>query len=209
MNSKFLLKMKQIKIAVIGEGAVGKTSLLTTYITNVFPDKNNINHYLPQMLKECSKTINIYGNKVNLIMLDYEYCGLSLRRDKLLYEGTQIFIVCFSINNNYSLKMVKNSWIPDKKAEFPDVPFILVGMKSDLRDTDNSNNYDKEDLISKETAENIAIKTGAICYIECSSKNSININYLFERAIETVYNQQENNNDNNDNDDDKSCCIIY
>ena len=197
--------MKQIKIAVIGEGAVGKTSLLTTYLTNAFPDE-----YLPHMLYDCSKEIYINDNKVNLIMLDYQFCDLSLKQDKLLFEGTQIFLICFSIDYIYSLKKVKKSWIPDKKAEFPDVPFILVGMKSDLRDKDNSNNYQnnfyKEDLISKETAENMAKKTGAVCYIECSSKNSININYLFERAIEIVYNQQTYNDDDND---DKSCCIIY
>ena len=77
--------------AVIGESAVRKTSLLTTYITNSFPDKGNINQYLPTMLEKCSKIIYIYGNKVNIIMLDYAFCGLSLQQTNYYLKELRFF----------------------------------------------------------------------------------------------------------------------
>jgi GTPase SAR1 family protein len=44
--------MKAIKCVVVGDGSVGKTSLLITYAKGAFPE-----HYIPTVFDSCSVTI--------------------------------------------------------------------------------------------------------------------------------------------------------
>ena len=52
----------------------------------------------------------------------------------LAYIGIDVFAICFSIDSPNSLKNAINLWIQEIKELCLYVPFILVGMKSDIRD---------------------------------------------------------------------------
>ena len=51
----------------------------------------------------------------------------------LFYPETDVFIVAFGIDSMDSLDNVRFKWIPEIKHFCPKTPWLLVGMKSDLR----------------------------------------------------------------------------
>ena len=44
-----------------------------------------------------------------------------------------IFLVCFSVASPESFANVVKKWVPEIKEHCPDVPYILVATKTDLR----------------------------------------------------------------------------
>lgn len=50
------------------------------------------------------------------------------------FPGTDVFVVCFSVEDRQSFRNVYQ-WTEDFKEMAPDTPFILVATKKDLRDS--------------------------------------------------------------------------
>ncbi|CCF58637.1 hypothetical protein KAFR_0F00400 [Kazachstania africana CBS 2517] len=184
--------MKSIKCVVVGDGAVGKTSLLVSYINNSFPFE-----YVPTVFDNYSATI--YLNDSSLLA---EYYEVTQQNDHvfhlnlwdtagqeafdklrpLSYTQTNIFIVCFAINENDSLQHVRTKWIPEisqasKNSEPPNI--LLVGTKGDLRDT-------ADNCIPRTDIEHVQNHCGSIDYIECSARMQQNVKEVFTRAVEIV-----------------------
>jgi len=76
------------------------------------------------------------------VAIDLELCdttgkeGLEKYRS-MSYLETDIFIICFSIVSPKSFHNVTNKWIPEIKRYLPNKPFILVGMRKNITNTDN------------------------------------------------------------------------
>ena len=47
----------------------------------------------------------------------------------LAYPQTDIFLVCFSIENRTSFENVPSKWLPEIEHHCPHVPIVLVGCK--------------------------------------------------------------------------------
>ena len=52
----------------------------------------------------------------------------------LSYPQTDVFLVCFSVSSTTSFENVQHKWVPELRHYCPDTPFVLVGMKGDLRE---------------------------------------------------------------------------
>jgi small GTP-binding protein len=52
----------------------------------------------------------------------------------LSYPQTDVFLLCFSITSPASFDNIRQKWHPEINHHAPNVPFILVGTKLDLRD---------------------------------------------------------------------------
>lgn len=88
-----------------------------------------------------------------------------------------MFLLCFSINDKNSFENVKTKWYPEITSKCPGVPIILVGCKLDLRvDGD-------EDQVTKEMGESLRKCIKAEAYIECSAKNIVKVQEVFNGAI--------------------------
>ena len=48
-------------------------------------------------------------------------------------QDTNVVMVCYSIDNQSSFKNIGTKWMPELKQLCPNVPFILVALKTDLR----------------------------------------------------------------------------
>lgn len=120
---------RNIKLVVVGDGAVGKTCLLTTYAENHFP-----NEYVPTVFDNFNTNVVLDGQHVNLNLWDTagqeEYDRLRL----LSYPQTDVVIICFNVVTPQSLKNVSNKWILEVREHIPNKPILLVATQKDRRD---------------------------------------------------------------------------
>jgi Rho family protein len=168
----------QVKVVCVGDGGCGKTCLMLTYTYGTFP-----NTYIPTVFENYLTTVRAPNNKlIELALWDTagqeEYDRLRV----LSYPEVNVLLVCFSIDSPTSLDNVVDKWVPEVSHFCPDIPFLLVGLKSDLRDPGSS----VRTLITPEQGKLTAKQIGAVEYIECSARLSQNISYVFNTAISVV-----------------------
>ena len=60
-------------------------------------------------------------------MVDYDHIR------SLWYPETDVFVICFSVDDFYSFQRVRSHWMPEILHHMPHVPWLMVGMKTDLR----------------------------------------------------------------------------
>ena len=44
------------------------------------------------------------------------------------FKKTDVFLVCYSVDNRTSFDNIENKWIPELRSHCPKVPLVLVGM---------------------------------------------------------------------------------
>lgn len=168
-----------MKIIVIGNGKVGKSTLALKFVKNIFTteykqtlgvDFLNIKKYI----KKIDQTIDFYiwdtagQDHFNAITRRY-------------YRGADACLIVFAINDKDSFIQVK-SWHKKMKNECGDIPTALVMSKIDLKE---------EQKISDEESEKLAKELG-IKLFKVSSKEGIMVEECFEYLAEKNY--QKNGN---------------
>jgi small GTP-binding protein len=166
--------MRNIKCVVVGDGAVGKTCLLLSYTTNAFPTE-----YLPTVFDNYSMNLMVDEQPISLQLWDTAGQEDYRKFRPLSYPETDVFMICFSLVAQTSLDNVETVWIPELKQFCPTAPYILVGLKSDLRNSCASG-------ISWSVGEDVKKRIGAVAYIECSARTQDNMSQVFEAAIRAV-----------------------
>jgi len=175
---------QNIKVVVVGDGAVGKTCTLVSYTRNEFPSE-----YVP----------TVFENYSTHLMLDNKPIGLQLwdtagqedfdRLRPLSYPQTDVFLACFSVASSTSFENIKSKWAPELSLYAPDAPIVLVGTKSDLRsDLSQISKLQNKGMsfVSKDEAEKMKEEIGALKYIECSSLTQEGLATVFEEAVRSA-----------------------
>eukprot|EP01027_Heterolobosea_sp_BB2_P011977 GEZU01017383.1.p1 GENE.GEZU01017383.1~~GEZU01017383.1.p1 ORF type:complete len:202 (+),score=32.91 GEZU01017383.1:258-863(+) len=174
----------QVKLVIVGDGAVGKTCMLYVFANNTFPTE-----YVPTVFDNYTAIVQVDGKTVNLGLWDTAGQEEYERLRPLSYPGTQVFLIAFSLIDPDSLHNVKEKWVPEVRKHCPNVPIVVVGTKSDLRDDPT--------YISKLAAqgvkpvqaaqgEEVAKEIRAYKYIECSARTQKNLKMVFEEAIRAI-----------------------
>ncbi|XP_064621769.1 rho-related protein rac1B-like [Lineus longissimus] len=176
----------KVKCVLIGDGAIGKTSLIVSYTTNGYPTE-----YVPTAFDNYSVEVTVDHRPVQL-----QLCDTAGQDDfdairPLCYPGTDIFLLCFSVVSPASFNNTLEKWHQEVRHCAPGVPVILVGTQCDLRSDVKVlielSKYGEvpvpEDQIL-DTMEDI----GALKYIECSALTQKNLKEVFDTAILTALN---------------------
>jgi len=172
---------------LVGDGAVGKTCLLISYTTNAFPGE-----YIPTVFDNYNANVMVDGKPVNVGLWDTAGQEDYDRLRPLSYPQTDVFLICFSIISPYSFDNCKSKWFPEIQHHAPNVPIILVGTKSDLRNDANMLQQLQAkglSVISKEQAEGRAREINAKCYMECSALTQEGLKAVFDAAINAAINK--------------------
>lgn len=195
------LNDKTIKCVCVGDGCVGKTSMLISYTSNTFPQS-----YVPTVFDNYLITVIINGEPFQLALFDTagqigEKIFAQLRNfsssffllisgfetmRSLSYANTDVFLVCFSVVSPSSFKNLGSMWINEIRSHCPDTAIVLVGTKIDLRSNKNELELlakSKEKPIYREQAEKFVKDLGLSAYVECSALTQENLKETFDTAI--------------------------
>ncbi|CAI6337112.1 unnamed protein product [Periconia digitata] len=168
------------KLVIVGDMHVGKTALLLTFDQGDFGGG-----YHPTVHNQKSKLV-IDGKLVALDMFDTVSDGHYDRLRPLSYPGAHILLVAFSVDARYTFDNVIENWMPEILHFCKDVPFILVGTKTDLRHEEKTSRkpvgQGGEALVTTEEGQELAKQIGAYMYLECSVERDEGVKEVFLAA---------------------------
>ncbi|XP_054429122.1 mitochondrial Rho GTPase 1 isoform X1 [Pteronotus mesoamericanus] len=164
---------KDVRILLVGEPRVGKTSLIMSLVSEEFPEE------VPPRAEEITIPADVTPERVPTHIVDYSEAEQS--DEQLHQEISQANVICivYAVNNKHSIDKVTSRWIPlinERTDKDSRLPLILVGNKSDLVE------YSSMETILPIMNQYTEIET---C-VECSAKNLKNISELFYYAQKAV-----------------------
>lgn len=168
------------KLVIVGDGACGKTCLLFAFTKDEFPDK-----YIPTVFENYVSDIEVDGKSVELALWDTAGQEDYDRLRPLSYPDTDVILMCFSVDSHDSLENIHAKWVPEVQHFCPNVPFLLIATKKDLRNdpaTRQALGRDKLDVIRPEQGKAMAEKVGAYAYLESSAKTREGVREVFITA---------------------------
>ena len=104
----------------------------------------------------------------------------------LSYPQTDVFLLCFSVDNPNSYDHVASKWAPEVKQHCPGAPIVLVGTKTDLRDDPQTVAKLAEQRKAPVTyTQGFALgkQIRARKYMECSAYQQLGLQTLFHEIV--------------------------
>eukprot|EP00005_Dracoamoeba_jomungandri_P002244 CAMPEP_0174260938 /NCGR_PEP_ID=MMETSP0439-20130205/11053_1 /TAXON_ID=0 /ORGANISM="Stereomyxa ramosa, Strain Chinc5" /LENGTH=200 /DNA_ID=CAMNT_0015345327 /DNA_START=60 /DNA_END=662 /DNA_ORIENTATION=+ len=183
------MAMQNVKCVVVGDGAVGKTSLLISYTENRFPVD-----YVPTVFDNFTTGVEVDQKLINFALWDTAGQEEYARLRALSYPETDVFLLCFSVVSPASFDNIKTKWYPEIHHHCPGAKSILVGTKIDLREDKATLDGLKGagPLPTTAMGTKVASEIGAECYLECSALTQEGLKKVFEEAIRSVIGHPDN-----------------
>ena len=154
------------KVAICGDGAVGKTSLINRFVEGTFTRE-----YLVTLGVEITKYgREVRGDEVNLIFWDLAGQDQFSKVRQRFFSGTSAAILVFSHEQNEegekSFRHLQK-WLDHIRENCGDIPIILFGNKIDL--IDETLQFDKNYPKSDEKLKKLASDLGLLDYFKTSA----------------------------------------
>ena len=176
--------MNSIKLIVVGEKHVGKTSIITQYIENKFSNEYVMSTNADKSLKEIELE---NGTKIRIEIWDTAGQEIYRAANKIFMKNTKIALLVYDITDQKSFDALNEFYeqineINGKENVF----FAVVGNKSDLYE---------EQVVTKEKGEEYAKSINALFY-DASATDHECIENLFKDVVtEYAKNITKNNDD--------------
>ncbi|CAG9327918.1 unnamed protein product [Blepharisma stoltei] len=171
------LNKRIIKIIIVGDSTVGKTSLMNQYVIKRFSEVYRVTIGADYM----AKNINIDGKLMTLQIWDKAGWECYFSEEAAFYSEADCCILVYDITSCKSFENLKSlkEKILSLRNDKTDVnfPFIVVGNKVDRED---------ERKISSEIARQWCRENGNIPFYETSAKEYINIDNAFMMIARNV-----------------------
>lgn len=177
------------KVVLIGETAVGKTSIISQFIEKSF--ESNI---LSTTGAIYSSTKVKAGDKEAKLEI-WDTAGQEKYRalTKMFYKDATAAVIVYDITKLNTFNEIKNYWVNELKQNAPaNIITVIVANKSDL--------YENEEVDEKEARE--YAKSMNALFKKTSAKNAEGIENLFLK-IGSIYISQEHNKSFNNNSNQK------
>ena len=168
---------RPLKILIIGDSNVGKTSILLQYTSNFFQETHIATIGVEFKLKEIM--LDNIEYKLNI----WDTAGQERFKaiTKSFFKAADGIVFVYDVTNKPSFENIKN-WIKDAESKANDFKIIIVGNKIDLNDSRE---------VSFEEGKNFAKKKNCP-FFESSAKDKINIDEIFITLLEEILKAQKN-----------------
>eukprot|EP01091_Cochliopodium_minus_P001820 TRINITY_DN11793_c0_g1_i1.p1 TRINITY_DN11793_c0_g1~~TRINITY_DN11793_c0_g1_i1.p1 ORF type:complete len:189 (-),score=33.07 TRINITY_DN11793_c0_g1_i1:37-603(-) len=182
--------MEEYTICILGDGGVGKSSLVLQYVANEFSEE-----YEPTIEDSFKKQVTIDNTNCVVFIIDTagqdEYTSL---RDQYIKQGEGFLIIYSVIHKGTFENVVKFIQEVHRAKNDLNIPMLIVGNKVDL---------DENREVSNEEGKMLASQYNFHFY-ESSAKKRINVDNVFEQCVREIiayrmkFPKQTNSN----------CCLI-
>ncbi|KAG9024282.1 GTP-binding protein Rho1 [Serendipita sp. 407] len=189
------------KIVAVGDPGVGKTRMLIRFHSGEFHE-----YFMPTFHDNYTEDVHLDRKRMEIVVWDTPGHEEYDRLRPLTYPETDVFLICFSVDDMTSFENVEVKWVPEVLhfRSNARVPYLLVGCRSDLRrDRKVIESFRKAGLefITSEKADSLAQSIGAVMYLECSAVTGEGVSEVFEQATRAALSSQKSKNP-------KSCLIL-
>jgi small GTP-binding protein len=162
---------KDLKLVAVGDGAVGKTSLLMVLNGKPFPER-----YVPTIFENYTQNADIVGVPYKLRIWDTAGQDEYDRLRPLSYSGANVILLCFALDSKQSFVNLTDRWIGEVKHYCPNAKIILIGTKKDLRQEGNTNH------VTDDEARGFVSEQKCDAFIPCSPKSGEGVDEVFPAA---------------------------
>jgi len=152
------------------------------------PGSSRTHHSAPGF-EDYAAQVMLNEKQHTLVLRDYQLGEDSDRRRVIGYESFDVFLLQFSIVSPPSFQNIQAKWWPEVQHYAPTTPFLLVGLKTDLRaDPEMLEKLavQGEKPVSFEEASALGQEIGAYKYVECSSLRQEGVKTVFEEALRAI-----------------------
>lgn len=163
--------MKNIRILFLGDEGVGKTSIISTIMSETFP-KNPPKKIPPVCIPP---DVFVQYKDINTLLLD----SSTDTTDEEIQKASVILLV-YDVMANETISRLENYWLPKVTDINENIPIILVGNKIDMRSINIENELER--IITPLIMRFKQVEMG----IECSAKaylKLIDVVFCAQRAV--------------------------
>jgi small GTP-binding protein len=166
-------KKWNLKVALLGDPAVGKTSLIENYLTHSF----NQNYQPTLGVNIITKEISLEDSNAEIRLILWDIAGqdkYNITR-KIFFQGCIGALLIYDITRYLTFSQITTKWLEDfNKFARSEGVYLLIGNKSDLKDSRKV-----------ETSEGriLAQKIKAAEFLETSAKYGENVEKAFKNLV--------------------------
>ena len=164
--------MREIKLCLLGDSGVGKSSLVLRFVTDRFDIQSTATIGASFMSKVLTVGENSFKYQIWDTAGQEKYKSLA----PMYYRGAAAAIVVYDLTMENTFKSVK-AWVRElQELGPPGIVIAIAGNKSDLKD---------QREVSLDTGAGYASEIGAV-FAEVSALTSQNVAYIFEEITKKL-----------------------
>ncbi|RPA76590.1 hypothetical protein BJ508DRAFT_417508 [Ascobolus immersus RN42] len=179
-----------LKVIILGDSGVGKTSLMNQYVNKKFSSSYKATIGADFLTKE----VMVDDRLVTMQLWDtagqerFQSLGVAF------YRGADCCVLVYDVNNSKSFDMLdswRDEFLIQASPNFPEsFPFVVLGNKIDVEESKRQ--------ISQKRAMAYCQSKGNIPYFETSAKEAIHVEEAFEVIARNALAQEESEEYNED-----------
>ena len=167
-----------LKILLVGDASVGKTSIFLRYIDNHFPDK----HLSTIGVEYLIKIYEYRGFRIKLQIWDTAGQERFHAITSNYFHNADGILFVYDITEHRSFEGIKN-WIEESEQSGNNFQKLLLGNKCDLKHKKCVSNEQVQDFCKEKKIE----------WLEISAKEDINLREAFNKIVELILRDKTDN----------------
>ncbi|CAO3591465.1 unnamed protein product [Absidia cylindrospora] len=181
-----------LKVIILGDSGVGKTSLMNQYVNKKFSSQYKATIGADFLTKEVmvnDKLVTMQSPRCltsSLINLGYGWSRKFQSLGVAFYRGADCCVLVYNVNNNKSYESLgqwHDEFLVQASPRDPDnFPFVVLGNKVDVDESKR--------MVSQKRAMSFCQAKGNIPYFETSAKEAINVEQAFQTIAKNALQQE-------------------